>query len=287
MSSFKKTLVLWCCMMAVLGIVAYVTIAYCLVRIGRLESTEMLRQAAQMEELDRPLAAIKAYEYASRFEANPTDSLLAMSRLERRVGNLDAAWSHASKALKTAPDGEELPAYLAMATSLYEQARWSEAQRAYQDATTLNNQCAEANHGLAMTAWQLGDFVAMADAFSRLRDLPLNDSSPAFVAAYRESERRLATTKGLIADQGESGQNLYEFAMNHFELGQWKQFTDAIQRAIAHPDAPADAFYWSAVVAEVDGYVDQAIERYTEAIDRLPDHFRAGQRLSVLKGTDR
>ena len=50
MSKFQKSLLLWCAMVALACGAAYVAIDFSLVRIGRVQSGELLRMAAFAEE---------------------------------------------------------------------------------------------------------------------------------------------------------------------------------------------------------------------------------------------
>lgn len=273
--------------MVLLASGAYVSISFILVRIGRVESAEKLRQAVRLEEQGWPLEALDAYQYSSRFEANPTDTFLTMSRLERRIGRPNRALDHAQTAVGTASPGQEISARLALARAYSELGQWSDARQTYQDTLEKNDRCAEANQGRAMTSRELGDFRSMVDALSSLRDSTLEGSSREFVEAYGVAQRRIAATKDRIAARGESALDLYAQAMNQFDLGRWDECVDSITQAVTFSDAPADAWYWFGVAAEVDGDSDLAIDRYERTLEQLPDHLRAGQRLTVLNETGR
>lgn len=261
---------------------AYVLINFSLVRIGRVQNQELLRSAALAEDQGNLAAAITAYRKASQYARNPTDAYLALVELERRTGELDYAFEHARAALLSATGEQELSAQLALAKVRAEQADWAAAHAAYQEAVALRNNCAEAQYGLAWSAWEEDDFESMGHALEQLKHADAGGSSAEFIESRVALRARQAAAEQRVADEGESGASLYGLAMSRRELGEWDKCGELLARSASLTDAPADVWYWLGVAAEMEGDPDVAMGHYQEAVKRLPTHFRAARRLGKL-----
>lgn len=270
-------------MVALVWALAYVAIDFSLARIGRVQSGELLRAAALAEGQGEVTAAIVAYRKASQYARNPTNAFLALVNLERRTGQLDEALEHARAALRTATRDQELPARLTLAKVRAERAEWAEARLAYEEATSIRSDCAEAQYGLAWSAWEENDFERMGRALDQLRGADERDSSAEFIESRTAVRARQAAATQRIADEGESGATLYSLAMCQRELGEWTKCGELLARSASFSDAPADAWYWLGIAAEMENDTNQAIEHYAETVKRLPSHVRAAGRLDQLQ----
>ncbi len=273
MTRFGKALAGWAALMTILALCVVAIIRYSWNDIGRVESAKLVQLGSQAERMGRIDEAIGAYERAVSFAPWASAAHLGVARLYRRVGRFSGALAHCETAVRYAEnDQRRRQGLLAMGRVCLSMARWEEAQRAFEDALSIAQDCGEAHYGLARVAEATMAYPRMIEELARVAELGPAESSPEYDAEWSHRNENVVLFKRQLGAKAQAPGLLYRLGTEYKGLGRWRDAIAAFTQARDLGNAPADAYFWLGVQAEAQHNVDRAETRYQETLRTCPDH---------------
>ncbi len=283
MSKYAKSLLAWSLMMGVLALFAWTVIRYSQNRVGRIESSDQIVQAAIAEKENRIDEAIAHYESALRYQPDALAPRKGVIQLYMRAGEFEKALSHGRAMLQYAYEEERVDALLTLGAIHEQMAQWAEARRMYEEAVAFQPERAEIFAGLARATNALRDYPAMVQAIESISKSEEQDCSSAFVMRQSICRDIIARTQTQMLSGKGSGIGYFRLGAALLETGAWQDACQAFSKALEFPDGPGDAAFYLGVDAQVRGDDAAAAAYYEKAIERAPAHRGALQNLLQLR----
>lgn len=175
------------------------------------------------------------------------------------------AIDHASQALKYAAESQRPVVWLISGRAHLAAGDIDLAAYFIRRALDASPESGEAHYLLARVAAARGQFVEMAEAYARVRELGAKDSSQEYGEEWKARSQGLSAYANEIESGEDVAQRLYEHGDALERLGRLEEAMDLFVEASDLAKAPAKAIYWAGVRAEREGDRAEALMRYEQA----------------------
>ena len=269
---FYRSVAIWAFGMGVLILAVSLFIRNTQRAVGKLETVELLPQAARAEAAGDLDEARALYDEILGYTPDSRMGRLGAARMAYRQGRFSEALAHCGAALGYGVSDSSFDEQLLRGKLLLAMGRFDEATAAFRSAAASGPDSPEPLSELAKTAEATLDFALLRETLYAVGKLDSADASREY-REQRERLRQIIDASGhVIQSAGPTAQTYYALASALRDSGNWDGAMDAFAQATRLPDCPADAWFWLGADAAADGDVDAAAADFQKVLSKLPRH---------------